>query len=42
MTAIDHENDRCPLDGYRRRHILLDGIVVAQCPWCGSLDPVEP
>lgn len=41
MTPDPHENDACPVDGWRRAHILIDGITWAICPYCHG-DEVVP
>ena len=35
------EVTRCTLDGWRRDHVLIDGLKVAICPFCHQQELVE-
>lgn len=37
---LRHEMDRCPLDGWRRQHVIIDGLVITVCPFCHGAEEV--
>lgn len=35
---MPHENDRCPLDGWRRAQFTEYGVTYSRCPFCGQCE----